>query len=288
MGDVTMIGLGSMGGALARALCKGGHQVTVWNRSPDRMRPFEELGARAATNLSDAVQASPAVIVCIADYAGTRDLLAAPDVAPLLRDRTVVQLSTGTSAEAREAEAWVAALGADYLDGALMPYPDGIGRSDAQILVAGAGPAFRRCKEFLDCFGGDIRYLGANIAAAATLDMALLTHQICEAIAVMHGALLCEGEGVGVDVLAAMFPPHGEAGATLECIRTGQYDEPGATLAVWYEALKRIRQLGSAAGVASEVPDFIAGLFDRALAAGYGEQDLAAIFKVLKAAAPQR
>ena len=227
------------------------------------------------------MQASPVVIVCIANYDSTHDLLTADEVAPLLGGRTILQLSTGTPAQAREAGQWATAFGADYLDGAIMPYPDGIGRPDAQLLVAGAEPAFGRCKTFLDCFGGDIRYLGPNIAAAATLDMALLTHQLCECIAVMHGALLCRSEGVSVDALATMFPANGEAGETLERIRTGRYDDPGATLAVWSEALERIRQQARSAGVSSDVPDFVASLLSRAVADGYAEQDLASVFKTL-------
>lgn len=281
MGDVTMIGLGLMGGALARALCKGGHKVTVWNRSPDKMRPFEALGARAASSLTDAVAASPVAIVCIVDYDSTRDLLGADDVAPLLRGRCVVQFSTGTPAEARAAGAWMAERGADYLDGAIMCYPGGVGSADGRLLFAGPEDTFGRCKPFLDCFGGDVRHLGSNIAAAATLDMALLTHELMESVAFMHGALLCRSEGVAADVLAAMFPPDGGAGEALARICTERYDDPGATLSVWNEALKRIQHQTRLAGINSEVPDFVASLFDRAIAAGYGEQDIAALTKIL-------
>ena len=44
MSDISMIGLGAMGTALARAQVKAGHDVTVWNRSPQRMTPLVELG----------------------------------------------------------------------------------------------------------------------------------------------------------------------------------------------------------------------------------------------------
>lgn len=281
MAKVTVIGLGLMGGALARALCNGGHEVTVWNRSPDKMRPFEVLGARAASRLTDAVAAGPFIVVCIDNYDSARHLLGADDVASVLRGRCVVQLSTGTPAEARAAGAWMAERGADYLDGAIMSYPGSVGSAGCRLLFAGPEDTFRRCKPFLDCFGGDVRHLGSNIAAAATLDMALLTHELMESVAFMHGALLCRSEGVAVDVLAAMFPPDGGAGEALARICTDRYDDPGATLAVWNEALKRIQRHTRLAGINSEVPDFVACLFDRAIAAGCGEQDLAAVFKVL-------
>jgi 3-hydroxyisobutyrate dehydrogenase-like beta-hydroxyacid dehydrogenase len=46
---IGFIGLGRMGTAMATNLLKAGHQVTVYNRSPQKLRPLVELGARAAS-----------------------------------------------------------------------------------------------------------------------------------------------------------------------------------------------------------------------------------------------
>ena len=48
MSGISVIGLGAMGSALARALVKAGHEVTVWNRSPQKMEPLVDLGADGA------------------------------------------------------------------------------------------------------------------------------------------------------------------------------------------------------------------------------------------------
>ena len=40
MSEVSVIGLGNMGSALARALLENGRQVTVWNRSPRKAAPW--------------------------------------------------------------------------------------------------------------------------------------------------------------------------------------------------------------------------------------------------------
>ena len=65
MSEVTMIGLGAMGTALALALLRAEHSVTVWNRSPEKLAPLEALGASAATSVADAIQSSPVILVCI-------------------------------------------------------------------------------------------------------------------------------------------------------------------------------------------------------------------------------
>ncbi len=94
--DVTVIGLGAMGTALARTLMDAGRNVTVWNRSPEKMVPLVALGAQGPSDFGEALAASPRAIVCIPDYQTTAELFERPDVTPLLNGRTVVQLSTGT------------------------------------------------------------------------------------------------------------------------------------------------------------------------------------------------
>jgi 3-hydroxyisobutyrate dehydrogenase-like beta-hydroxyacid dehydrogenase len=60
------------------------------------------------------------------------------------------------------------------------------------------------------------------------------------------------------------------------------YENPGATLSVWAGALKRVENQARDAGINCEFPDFVAGLFGRAIAAGHGEKDVAALVKVFR------
>src|SRR5215471_16367643 len=107
MTETSLIGVGAMGSALGRALLAGGHTLTVWNRTAEKTRALVGQGAVAAANLSMALQASPLILICVADYAATRSLLSTPEAAAALAGRTLIQLSTGTPREAREMAAWV-------------------------------------------------------------------------------------------------------------------------------------------------------------------------------------
>ena len=147
MTNVSLVGLGSMGAALGRALLSGGRGLTVWNRNAAKAAPLVAAGAAVAPDLASAVAASPILVICIDDYAATRAILEAPEVSRQLAGRTVVQLSTGTPNEAREAEAWFRDRGATYLDGAIMVFPDGIGAPDTLILFAGTDTTWLACRE---------------------------------------------------------------------------------------------------------------------------------------------
>lgn len=281
MSDITVIGLGSMGAALARALHKAGHKVTVWNRTAAKAEPLVKLGMVHAATVADAVTASPCVLLCIDDYPATMALLTAADVEPLLAGRVVIQLSTGTPAEAREMETWIKARGTDYLDGAIMVYPRSIGTDDAKILYSGNQDVFQRCTPHLKALGGNARYVGNDAGAAAACDMALLSAAIGNAIGVAHGALVCESEDVSQDMYASLVAP-GDFCMVSQVIRDNSFEKCDATLRAWSIGLERIRRQAHDRGINSDVPNFMTRLFDQAKEAGFGNQDIAAIFKVLR------
>lgn len=282
MGDLSLIGLGAMGGALARAFISAGHDLTVWNRSPEKMAPVVAAGATAANSLPEAVRASPVVVVCIDNYAATRSMLESSQAVSELSGRTLIQLSTGTPADARDAEKWFKEHGAEYLDGAIMPYPNEIGADDAQLLFAGPEDGYARCKPFLECLGGDLRYLGSNIAAAAVMDMALLTRDLSLYIGVIHGVCLCESEDVSIGTYSSLYPDRHPAKGLIKTIEKEDFNKPEATIDVWLAAIEKIRGQAAKTRISSEVPDFIASFFKRASMMGFGGEDTAAIIKVLR------
>ncbi|HEX2299996.1 MAG TPA: NAD(P)-binding domain-containing protein, partial [Pseudonocardiaceae bacterium] len=72
---VTVIGLGSMGRALAEAFLRAGHRTTVWNRTPEKAAPLVAKGAIHAPSVRAAVAASPLVITCVTGFDDTRQAL---------------------------------------------------------------------------------------------------------------------------------------------------------------------------------------------------------------------
>ncbi len=285
MSDVTVVGLGAMGTALAGALINAGRKVTVWNRSPEKIEPLVALGANGPADFGAALAASPRVIVCISDYQTTEELFGRPDATSLLDGRTVIQLSTGTPKEAKQGEAWFNGLGASYLDGAILCWPRNIGTPDGLILIAGQEAVFEDCRTDLQHLAGDLRYLGPNIAAPSTLDLAWLSRLMGVIFGSIHGALLCESEGVPVSEFTALLPANDRAVPLTQAINDGTFAEVSkgaATLDVAGSAVNRIRQQAKDAGINSELPDLLSDWVKRAQTAGYGSEETAAVIKVLR------
>ncbi|WP_280210856.1 NAD(P)-binding domain-containing protein, partial [Nocardia cyriacigeorgica] len=94
---VTVLGLGAMGRAFAATLLKGGRSVTVWNRTPGKDGELVAAGASSAAALTDAVAASPVIIVLLLDHASVHATL--DPVAEQLSGRAVINLTSTTPEE---------------------------------------------------------------------------------------------------------------------------------------------------------------------------------------------
>jgi 3-hydroxyisobutyrate dehydrogenase-like beta-hydroxyacid dehydrogenase len=112
MSEVSVIGLGNMGSALARALLKNGRTVTVSNRSQEKAVPLIEMGTVLAPNANAAIEASPRIIVCVTNYAAASRVL--DGVATNLAGKLFVQFTTGSPQDARASEEWAHEHAADY------------------------------------------------------------------------------------------------------------------------------------------------------------------------------
>ena len=282
MSDIGVFGLGLMGSALARAFMRNGHQVSVWNRTPGKAEPLVAWGATQAASLAAAVSECPVLLICVDSYRTTHELFSTADVKPLLAGRIVVQLTTGTPRQAREASDWFSSAGAEYLDGGILGGPSAIGTPRVIVLYSGSHDAFARSLPMLTSLGENSRFVGTDPGTAAALDIAWLSNRFGTYVSAAHGAMLCEAEGIDLDLYANVFTASDPARWVIETIRTQSYENPTATLKVWNAALRMVQEQARDCGIGSDVPDFVGGILDRAEAAGYGEEDIAAMVKILR------
>lgn len=276
-----------MGITLARLLLHAGYRVTVWNRSREKADALVPEGAHAADSVLDAVKASPLVIVCVFDYAAAEAIFHRSDVEAALAGRTLVQLTTGSPRDARDAEAWAHRHGAQYLDGAIQAAPAEMGRPDTTILVSGAKPAYESAEPALRVFGGGLMFLGDAISAAAAMDLATLSYVYGAGLGFFHGARIAETEGFAVGQYGAIVEKIAPTfGAFLkyeaEVIERGDFTVTASPMAISIEATARILATAREAGIADEIPAFFADFFQRAKKAGYENEEVASIIKLLR------
>ncbi len=284
MSDISIIGTGAMGSAIAKALLKAEFEISVWNRSLEKTKPLEKMGARVVPNIEKAIEESPQTIICVNGYGATKSFLNQPRVREVLDGRTIIQFSTGTPMEAADLCDWVNSQGGAYLDGAIMVYPENVGSKEAQILIGGPENIFNLCHDHLTSLGGDIRYLGTNVRAAAALDLAVISRLISITFGTIHGAHICESEDVPVEMLAALYPESDRAHTLAKAIYSNDFSVGGVAVSVnLVEAIaSQLQSQAQIAGINSEIPDLFSSLSKRAISAGYSDEDSAAMIKVLR------
>ena len=289
MNTVTVLGLGSMGFTIARLFLQCGRHVTVWNRSAGKADTLVASGATLAASAADAVRASDLVVMCVYDYASAREILQSPGVAQALAGKVLVQLTTGSPQEAREALAWARSHGAAYLDGAIQAAPSQMGQADTPVLLSGDPQVYASVQYTLKDLAGNIAFLGEQIEAAATMDLATLSYVYGATVGFVQGALIAETQGLDVGMfgklVADISPTFGSffqhEGAV---IQSGDFTISESPMRISIEATRRILQSSLASGINAEIPAFIDGLFQRADKAGLADQELAALIKVVRAA----
>src|SRR4030095_14552089 len=75
---VGFIGLGNMGSAMARNLIKGGHTLTVYNRTRSRTEALRSLGASSVETPGEAASNAETLITMLADDRAVEEIICAP------------------------------------------------------------------------------------------------------------------------------------------------------------------------------------------------------------------
>jgi 3-hydroxyisobutyrate dehydrogenase-like beta-hydroxyacid dehydrogenase len=283
---VSIVGLGQMGSALARAYVNAGHRVTVWNRTPGKTEPFAGQ-AKVAETPAQACSESDLTIIAVSNYEASDQVLHTPLVAQAAKGRTLVQLTSGTPNDARGGAAWASEHEINYLDGGIMVYPSDIGGEQAAVFYSGPKDLYDRHASTLLVLGRASAHVGEPIGAAATLDCALLESFYGATLSILHGAAICASEKFPLDAyfagLHAILPVVSMTAETCKkMLATGDFKGTDATLAVHTGCIQHVVRLSQENNVDPRFPELILSYFKRSLELGHGNDEMAAVFNAIQ------
>lgn len=285
---VTVIGLGSMGRALAAAYLKAGHPTVVWNRSAGKADDLVAAGANRAATVSEAIAASPLVIVCVLDYRTVTELL--EPIGDSLEGKVLVNLTTGTPEEAREMARWAEACGADYLDGVIMAGPASIGRPEAMILYGGSRTAYDRHEATLNVLAANSPFLDKDTGVPTLYDLAMLALLWATMAGWLHAFALVGTAGIK----AAAFQPYAESwfrnvvaaepsDQLAADIDRGEYpDTFGSSLGLNASGLALLVRASRDAGIDANMFSAIQALAEQRVADGRSADGLTSLIEAIK------
>ena len=198
MTTVGFVGLGAMGGRMARRLLDTGHEVLAWNRTAARVE--EVPGATAVGSPADAAAGADVVITVVADPPALVAVTEGPDgiAAGVRAGATVVEMSTvGPAAVARLAA--VLPEGVGLLDAPVLGSLPEAERGELHVFVGGPPELAQRCHPLLSVLGTP-HHLGPLGAGAAAK---LVANSTLFGVLSVLGEALALADGLGLSREAA-------------------------------------------------------------------------------------
>ena len=283
--SVTVVGLGAMGTALARAFLHAGHPTTVWNRTASRADDLVAVGAVRVDSLAAAAAASPVVVICVLDHAVVRELL--DPLSEQLAGHAVVNLTSSTPERARETARWAEDHRIDYLDGAIMVPTPLIGRPEALLLYSGSPSVYDAHRATLASLGGRSEFLGADPGLTSLYDLGMLDLFFASMAGFLHATALVGSDGVS----ARTFLPYAEQIAAIlpevfaglaRDVDAARYPGDEDNLDMEAASLDHIVHASEARGIDPVFPEVVRELARRAIARGHGRDGFSRVVEELR------
>ncbi|MET0588036.1 MAG: NAD(P)-dependent oxidoreductase [Novosphingobium sp.] len=179
--NVTFLGLGVMGGAIARHIGQAGHRLTVYNRSPGRLEKWLEsnpgLAVRVATSPADAADGADAAITCVGNDDDLADVVLGPQgVFTTLREGGVFIDHTTVSARiARQVAVEARDKHVHCVDAPMTGSQIGAEKGILTVMCGGRADAIEAATPIMEAYTQRIVHVG-KAGAGQTAKMA---NQIC-------------------------------------------------------------------------------------------------------------
>ncbi|MFM1817111.1 MAG: hypothetical protein RLZ98_3806, partial [Pseudomonadota bacterium] len=165
MAKIGWIGLGVMGSAMARHILeKGGHDVTVYNRSREKAERWiaEQGRGTVAATPAEAAREAEFVFACVGNDDDVRAVTTGPLGAftAMKRGTVFIDNTTASAGLARELHAVAKEAGIDFLDAPVSGGQAGAENGVLTVMIGGEPDVYRRAKPVIDCYARAANLIG--------------------------------------------------------------------------------------------------------------------------------
>ena len=287
--DISVIGTGNMGSAIASGLMDAGRRLTVFNRTPEKTRPLAERGAAVAESAADAIAASDLTIVVLLDAESTRSVLLADATRPSLEGRSLISAAAMSPEEALSIAGDVAAAGGAYSEVAIATYPEQVRARRSEFIIACAPGHADRWRDVFTQLGPRVHDVG-EVGNASRAQMSLWLSYMFMTIAMTYPVAAFEKLGLPMDVARTMLTDNptlaitGAGGIVPEMIRR-EYGSGSWTVDNMILSMDQAMGFADRLGLDTGVMRAIRGVYARASSMGLGGRDVSAVYEAVNPSA---
>ncbi|MBI3015379.1 MAG: NAD(P)-dependent oxidoreductase [Candidatus Tectomicrobia bacterium] len=197
MAHLGFVGLGVMGGRMAKRLLAAGHALTGYNRTKSKAQWLLDLGMKWGDTPRAVAETADAIFTMVTNTEALQSVTGGPDglLAGLGPGKIFVDMSTVSPAASRELAARVAARGAQMLDAPVSGSVATLEEGNLSIMVGGDRDAFEKIKPILQDIGPKVTHVGGN-GLAVSMKIATNLSLAVQMLAFSEGVLLAEKSGI--------------------------------------------------------------------------------------------
>jgi L-threonate 2-dehydrogenase len=281
---VGIVGLGIMGGAIARNLVERGWHVVGFDTDPAKCAELAEAGLAIVESVAQVVRNAPIVMTSLPTPAAVESV--ARQIAESgERQRIVVELSTLALADKLRFEATLKKAGHIALDCPLSGTGAQARMRDLIVYASGDSAAIASCGQLFADFAkqsADLGVYGNGSRMKFVANHLVAIHNVATAEAM----ILAERAGLDPKRVVEMVGP-GAGGSRMFQMRApmmveGKYEPATMKVSTWKKDMAIIAEFADDIGVETPLFTLTQPVYTEAMTMGLGDQDTAAVFEVLK------
>jgi len=202
-------GMGIMGRGMADCLLRDGHDVTVWNRTPERTDDLVGAGAAVAGTPEELAATCDIVMMCVSDTPDVEAVTLGNNglIHSLGAGKLVVDHSTISASATRKLATAVAETGAAWVDAPVSGGSEGAVKGTLSVMVGGDAADVARARPYMESYGSSITHVGP-IGAGQMVKQVNQVLVVVNGLAVSEALLLAKAGGLDLD-------------ATIEAVKGG-------------------------------------------------------------------
>jgi 3-hydroxyisobutyrate dehydrogenase-like beta-hydroxyacid dehydrogenase len=195
------VGLGVMGGGIARRLLEAGHEVHGYNRTREKARPLEELGLVLEKNPRAVAESADVVLSMVTNVEALRAVAEGDEgiLAGLAPGKIWIDMTTAAPSVSRELAVKARERGADMVDAPVSGSVSTLEEGRLSIMVGGRPETFAQVEPILKDIGPKVTLVGDN-GQALLLKIAINLSLQVQMVAFSEGLLLAEKDGIDREV----------------------------------------------------------------------------------------
>lgn len=194
---IGFIGLGIMGHSMARNLRNAGFELTIWNRSREKMQDLLAQGASAANTPADLASKSDIIITCVSDTPDVEHVILGDDgvIVGARSGALVIDMSTISPQATQAIGARLQERGIHMLDAPISGGSEGAAKGTLSIMVGGDAAQLERAMPAFQAMGKTITHVGA-LGSGQTVKLANQILVVGNCLAMCEALLFAQAGGV--------------------------------------------------------------------------------------------